>query len=177
MATQYDKKHRVMELQPGDAVYLNFAKKGQKGYQPAESTGKLGPLRQGPYTVLERVGNNAVRLELPKEAKMWPVVSVRNLTKAPITEDPFQRPEPQKAKAFVPREESHGIEMIIDRRLTKRNGIEYLVKWSDIELEEWINRDRLEGSRHLVEEFENSRKTTGKRRREGAEQDGPPQKK
>ena len=40
---------------------------------------KLKPIRYGPFTILDKVGNNAFRLEFPPNMQMYSVVNVENL--------------------------------------------------------------------------------------------------
>ena len=40
---------------------------------------KLRPIRYGPFTILEKIGNNAFRLDLPIYMEMYSVVNVENL--------------------------------------------------------------------------------------------------
>jgi hypothetical protein len=44
-----------------------------------EKVKKLKPLRYGPFKILEKIGNNAFRLDLPPYMHMYVVVNVENL--------------------------------------------------------------------------------------------------
>ena len=63
-----------MFFQPGDRVWLLLAKNRFKGHHH-----KLHPLRYGPYTVLECIGENAYRLDLPTQLGIHDVLNVNNL--------------------------------------------------------------------------------------------------
>ena len=41
---------------------------------------KLKPIRYGPFKILEKIGNNVFRLDLPPYMQMYAVVNVENLT-------------------------------------------------------------------------------------------------
>jgi hypothetical protein len=54
-------KHRIdHHFQIGDQVWLHISKDRLQG-----EGRKLKPIRYGPFTILDKVGNNAFRLELP----------------------------------------------------------------------------------------------------------------
>ena len=87
-AEQNDKSNKAMDLQPGDYVYINFATKSKDGYTAAGIVShKLGPQRAGPYKALDMAGPSACLVDVPKDWKIWPVISIRNLARAPATPD------------------------------------------------------------------------------------------
>ena len=68
-------KHRVdHQFQVGDQVWLHISKERMKGEGK-----KLKPIRYGPFTILEKIGTNAFRLELPPYMQIYSVVNVENL--------------------------------------------------------------------------------------------------
>jgi hypothetical protein len=72
--TRHD-KHRVdHSFQVGDEVWLYISKERLKGEGK-----KLKPNRYGPFKILDKIGNNAFRLDLPPYMQMYAVVNVENL--------------------------------------------------------------------------------------------------
>jgi hypothetical protein len=60
MATAYDNGRRITDIQVGDKVYINLAKKKESGYSASDiNAPKLGPQRVGPFLVTEKAGENA----------------------------------------------------------------------------------------------------------------------
>ena len=59
----------------GDKVWLHLDKQRFK----TQSHHKLKPLRYGPYTILEAIGPNAFRLDLPAQLGIHNVINVNNL--------------------------------------------------------------------------------------------------
>ena len=71
---RHDRQCTPLFFQPGDRVWLLLAKNRFKGHHH-----KLHPLRYGPYTVLECIGENAYRLDLPTQLGIHDVLNVNNL--------------------------------------------------------------------------------------------------
>jgi hypothetical protein len=68
-------KHRVdHQFQVGDRVWLHINKERLKGEGK-----KLKPIHYGPFTILEKSGTNAFRLDLPPYMHIYSVVNVENL--------------------------------------------------------------------------------------------------
>ena len=68
-------KHRVdHHFQIGDKVWLTISKDRLKGEGK-----KLKPIRYGPFTILDKIGTNAFRLDLPPYMQIYSVVNVDNL--------------------------------------------------------------------------------------------------
>ena len=59
---RHDKQRKFLTFQPGDKVWLHLDKKHFKGQHH-----KLLPIRYGPYSILEKIGENAYRLDLPPQ--------------------------------------------------------------------------------------------------------------
>ena len=58
----------------GDQAWLHISKDQLQG-----EGRKLKPIRYGPFTILDKVGNNAFWLEFPPYMQMYSVVNVENL--------------------------------------------------------------------------------------------------
>jgi hypothetical protein len=68
-------KHRIdHHFQICDQVWLHISKDRLQG-----EGRKLKPIRYGPFTILDKVGNNVFRLELPSYMQMYSVDNVENL--------------------------------------------------------------------------------------------------
>ena len=68
-------KHWVdHHFQIGDWVWLHISKDWIEG-----ESRKLKPIRYGPFTILDQVGNNAFQLDLPPYMQMYSVVNLENL--------------------------------------------------------------------------------------------------
>lgn len=97
---------------------------------------KLTQQYAGKFTVKERIGPLAYRLDFPPNWKIHPVVSVAQLEKCPREPDPYQR-EPSKPSAkvddrFPEDEDRYAVEKVLAKRVAggRRNPhTEYLVRW------------------------------------------------
>ena len=68
-------KHRIdHQFQVGDRVWLHISKERIQGEGM-----KLKPIRYGPFEILEKIGTNAFRLNLPPYMQIYSVVNVENL--------------------------------------------------------------------------------------------------
>jgi hypothetical protein len=156
MASAYDKSHRIVDIRAGDYVFINFAKKTENGYTAAGvQCQKLGPQRAGPFRVIAMVGENACHVDIPSDWKIWPIVSVRHLTKAPSTVDTFDRPSLRKD--LRPDDDAHEVEEILDVRMLKGRK-EYYVKYVGLPLSrcEWVVPEAIEKARGKIEAFDSS---------------------
>jgi hypothetical protein len=63
-----------MAFQPGDNVWLHLDKKHFKGHHH-----KILPIRYGLYTILDKIGENAYRLDLPPQLGIHNVINVNHL--------------------------------------------------------------------------------------------------
>nr|GFD12957.1 putative reverse transcriptase domain-containing protein [Tanacetum cinerariifolium] len=75
-----DLKRKPMEFQVGDKVMLKVSP--WKGVVRFGKRGKLNPRFVGPFKVLERIGDVAYKLDLPKElSRVYNTLHVSNLKK------------------------------------------------------------------------------------------------
>jgi hypothetical protein len=82
--TRHD-KHRVdHSFQVGDEVWIYISKERLKGEGK-----KLKLIRYGPFKIINKIGNNAFHLDLPRYMKMYAVVNVENfkLYEPPLIDD------------------------------------------------------------------------------------------
>ncbi|XP_072146319.1 uncharacterized protein [Setaria viridis] len=106
---------------------------------------KLGLKYYGPYTVLERIGKAAYKLELPTYAKVYPVFHVSQLKPFTPNYTPVYHTLP---KVLDPEKENVEPESILERRLVKKgnNGVvKVRVKWTNLPAEAttWEDDNRL----------------------------------
>ena len=125
MALAYDKTHKPIEL--SGAAYIRLVRGGKIGYQSPDGSSKLSPIREGPFRIVRRVGKLAYELELPKDWKIHPVISIIHLEQA--HDDEYDRPYPSlqdAAPILVGDQEEHEIEKIVQQA-----GDRVLVRWRD----------------------------------------------
>lgn len=81
---RHDKHIIVLQFQPGDKVWLQMDKQRFKGRHH-----KMHPLRYGPYTVLDCIGENAYQLDLPPHLGIHAIQNINNLKlfEPPLLED------------------------------------------------------------------------------------------
>jgi len=107
----------------------------------------------GPYKVKGIVSSNAIELELPKSIRIHPVVNVSRVW--------LYKSQVERQKKILPKlliikgQEEFKIEKILNKR-TIRGKEKFLVRWKGYTAEEdtWENRENLENTKELVEEFE-----------------------
>ncbi|KAF8090857.1 hypothetical protein N665_0463s0016 [Sinapis alba] len=84
-----DQKRKEVLFKPGDLVWLHM----RPERFPKERKSKLSPRGTGPFRVLEKINDNAYKLELPGELKISPVFNVFDLSPF-LADDGVLRPEP-----------------------------------------------------------------------------------
>jgi len=107
----------------------------------------------GPYNVKGIVSSNTVELELPKSIRIHPMVNISRvqLYKPQVEGQKKTPPKP----VIIEGEEEFKVEKIINKRTIKGKE-KFLVRWKGYMVEEdtWENRENLENTKELVEEFE-----------------------
>jgi hypothetical protein len=107
---------------------------------------KMKPIRYGPFKILEKIGNNAVRLDFPLYMQMYAVVKVDNLRlyEPPLIDDPGENVHIPSIDDFSPEYllELHE-DTILDKRMrtSKRGNTEYLrvgLKGTNPSKDKWI---------------------------------------
>jgi hypothetical protein len=166
MASTYDKGHRITDIHVGDKVFINLAKKAESGYTAAGiNAPKLGPQRVGPFLVTEKAGENAFRVDIPGDWKVWPIISVRHLVKAPSTADTFSRTPIQSTKL---QDDIREIEVVLDARI-HRGHKEYFAKFVGLPITrcDWVKAEDFEQYREKFESFDEvtASRNLGKRKR------------
>ncbi|QRW23764.1 Transposon Tf2-7 polyprotein [Rhizoctonia solani] len=122
-AQYYDLNRReATKLEVGDKVYLSSA-----NIKTSRPSHKLEHKRLGPYKVLEKIGRNSYKLDLPKSMKVHPVFNIALLHKKPV--DEYDRdPVPLPPVVTADGEEEYTVERILDSKKVGRQ-VKYLVKW------------------------------------------------
>jgi hypothetical protein len=139
-------KHRVdHSFEVGDEVWLYISKERLKGEGK-----KLKPIRYGPFKIVDKVGNNAFRLDLPPYMQMYAVVNVENLKlyEPPLIDDQGEHVQIPSIDDFSPEYLTELQEdTILDRRMrtSKRGNVEYLrvgLKGTNPSKAKWIEVGR-----------------------------------
>ena len=133
----------------GDKVYLE-REKHPKG-QPVE---KLAPRRDGPYEVLEKIGEMNYRLKLTKRDKRHPVFHVDRLRMAKAAKVVPNREYPEPPPIVVDEEEEYEVETILDYHIKNRK-FEYFVKWKGYPDSDntWEPLDHVDHAKEAIAEF------------------------
>lgn len=129
-ATQADKHRREADFQVGDRVMLSSAHVNLKG-----ASRKLKPRWLGPFTISKVVNAASVKLDLPADIRLHPVVHVSQIK--PYVEDPRweQRNQPPPAIVDDTGKVTYDVEQIIAHQVlrsggkSRKPGYKYLVKW------------------------------------------------
>jgi len=120
-------KHRVdHKFQVGDEVWLYISKERLQGEGK-----KLKPVRYGPFKILEKIGNNAFKLDLPPYMQIYSVANVENLRlfKPPLLDDQGKHIQLPSINDFLPKYlDELQQDLILDKRTrtSKRGDVEYL---------------------------------------------------
>ena len=112
-------KHRVAcNFGVGDMVWLKLGKEHLKGEGK-----KLKPLRYGPFRILEQIGDNAFRLDLPPYLGMYSVINAEylKLLEPPLLEEDGDDKMilPNVDDLWFDREEPLKEDCILEKNLTK----------------------------------------------------------
>src|SRR3954467_654066 len=142
--SNYDRKHREMEYQPGEYAYLRVTP--MRGTHRFGIKGKLAPCYIGPFRILSRSGPLAYRLELPPNLSqvhdVFHVSQLQRCFKDPIREVEHDMIELQRDLTY----QEHP-SRILDQseRRTRNKTTKFLkVQWSNHSEEKatWEREDR-----------------------------------
>jgi hypothetical protein len=143
---RHDKHHVDHSFEVGDEVWLYISKERLKGEGK-----KLKPIRYGPFKIVDKIGNNAFRLDLPPYMQMYAVVNVENLKlyEPPLIDDQGEHVQIPSIDDFSPEYLTELQEdTILDRRMrtSKRGNVEYLrvgLKGTNPSKAKWIEVGRV----------------------------------
>ena len=117
-------RHPDPVLNPGDKVWLR-----QKHIRTTRPSNKLDHKQIGLYTILEKVGSRAYKLDLLATVKIHPVFHI-SLLKPTASIEPSPRHNPPPPPPVVIQEQQEWeVEKVLDSR-RQRNQIQYRVKWT-----------------------------------------------
>jgi RNase H-like domain found in reverse transcriptase/Reverse transcriptase (RNA-dependent DNA polymerase)/Chromo (CHRromatin Organisation MOdifier) domain/Integrase zinc binding domain len=159
----YDQRHRQIEFNVGDEVYLRL----HKGYYlPGHPPRKYSQQRHGPWKIKRRVGRLAYEIDLPDTMKIHPVISVAHLSPAAEGIDPFHRTPPPPGPLEEDDTDTDGeqgklylVEYVVKDRPHKKSkrkdAKEYLVKWKGWghEWNQWKTERQLRHCKELIDEY------------------------
>lgn len=134
-----DKHRKEVQFKEGSNVYLNTK------HIEFRKTRKLDHLRLGPFKVLERIGDTAYKLSLPKGAEIYPVFYV-NLLKQTPSGIPLLKKWPTRPLKKQ--------EWEVDEIIEEQDGL-YKVRWKGYTEEDdtWEPLENLHNAKRKVEEF------------------------
>jgi hypothetical protein len=141
-------RRNLTEMKEGDQVWLEGKNLHVKG------TRKLLPKRYGPFTIKEKIGTVAYRLDLPSSMKIHNVFHVNLLLPYKEMEaygPAYTRPPPDLLEG----EEEYEIESIRDaRRKGRGQKLQYLVHWKGYPASDdsWVDHEDLHAP-DLLKEF------------------------
>ena len=151
----YDSKHRPIEFEVGQEVYLRL----HQGYTlPHKPHRKFSQQRSGPWKITKRIGNYAYELNFPDTFRIHKVVSVAHLTPKPAAPDPFNRAidPPGPVEMEGDQYDLWETERVLKHRPNRsRTRWSYCVKfkgWGD-QFAEWIDEKDLADSQEIVEDY------------------------
>jgi len=148
-ARYYDAKHKRVEFAVGSKVWLSTP--NIRTQRPSK---KLDWKRAGPFTIIERIGLQAYRLQLPPTIHIHPVFHVSLLE--PYKENPFPHRVdiPPPPIVVTDNGEEWEVEQILDSKISHRR-LFYLVKWQGYPISDnsWEPAANLKHSPELIKAF------------------------
>jgi Chromo (CHRromatin Organisation MOdifier) domain len=123
-ARYYDAKHKPMQFQPGDLVWLNAS-----NISTSRPSKKLDWKRLGPFKIIKRVGLQSYQLDLPPTMKIHDVFHVSLLDPYKSSSIPAHSFPPAPPPLYVQDDQEYWeVENILDSKFIGRR-LYYLVKW------------------------------------------------
>ena len=155
---RYDAKHRQITFAVGDDVWLEL---GNAYRAKGRSNRKEAPRRQGPYRITRKVTDLAYEIDLPRDGRVHPVVSIQYLSPYDCNDDPFKRIPPPPGPVehddqATPSDDEWEIERIIDHRYNgHKKENQYLVRWKGYgpRYDEWKSTSELGKAQQLLDDY------------------------
>ena len=153
----YDKKHAPRSYAVGDQVLIST-----KNWRRVLQHQKLFPRSAGPYRVVEPIGKQAYRIELPPGSRIHDVFHVSLL-------EPYHRREGASGPTLYPGpeivddEEEFEVEAILQREDLQGTAY-YLVRWKGYppEYDQWVSEDDMSNAQGLISNYNQSQKPHAK---------------
>ena len=120
----YDKKHDNTPLRVGDRVFVLLDLHPIKSL--TQGMHKLRDNKWGPFKILEMVGSQAARLDLPPTSRVHPVISIVHLQR--FLEDTFGRLCKPPPAAVIDGVDACEVQYIFGER-SRGSRTEFKVKW------------------------------------------------
>lgn len=144
---QADRRRREIDFDIGDYVWVTT-----KEWKTGRPSKKLDSQMEGPYKILERVGN-AYKLDLPTSIKVHPIIAASRLRKAANDPVPGQHPDPPPS-IEVDGEMEWEVERILGSRLYRGKRLQYRAKWIGFDTDpQWYDAENFKRAPHLLRDF------------------------
>lgn len=121
----YDSRHNPRALKAGDRVFVLLDNHPVRSL--VQGMHKLRDTKWGPFTIVEMVGTQAARLDLPVTSRVHPVSSILHLQ--PFIEDTFGRTCKPPPAAIIDGDAAWEVERIFGE-CKRGRGTEFKVKWT-----------------------------------------------
>ena len=148
-ARYYDSQHKRIEFSIGDKVWLLSA-----NIRTERPSKKLDWKRLGPYTIIQRVGLQAYRLELPPSIRVHPVFHVSLLEPYTISTIPGRIRPPSPLVVVNDDGLEYEIEAILDSAY-RRSKLYYKIQWKGYPISEdsWKPTSNRANAPHVICDF------------------------
>jgi transposase InsO family protein len=162
-AKAYNQKHTPKNFSVGDLVLVST-----KNWKLAVPNRKLAAKFAGPFRVIEPIGTQAYRLQLPS------ITKVHNVFHVSLLEPYYGRGKDESSSLPLPElangEPEWEVEEILDERIRKGNT-QFLVKWVGFpsDYNQWLPKEDLENAPERVQTFQRNKTYKKKKQRKKRE--------
>ncbi|KAF5204437.1 Retrotransposable element tf2 protein type 1-like [Thalictrum thalictroides] len=142
-----DKRLPAPRFMAGDQVYLSL-----KNIKLSRPTKKLDHLRAGPWKIIQMKTPLVAKLDLPSHLRIDNNFHVSLLRPAYIGFDSQHQSKPPPIETNDDCDDTYEVEAVLDSR-TRRNKVQYLVRWTGYDDLTWEPYGNLDGCKDLLLEF------------------------